>query len=392
MTTAAEQSAQEIAEQTRSDRAADAADAAEQRARLSAGLRAALEDRRAPRIGPDALLKRARDAARLEVRGVAYSAEDRADIAAAIVADVIAELGPSPRADSERVTLTAFCGRAKTLRRSLDRQRARDAADAAQSAHTYAQSASALDPHGKRGAIPARLLELAASRDARAAERATAAALQTLGLSAADHPADSPVWIALYQWTRGGTSEQTARERGMSAVLVRKRQMIGAKFLRGFYSADALASRFTLGAARVADGIVYVCEDRSQEAHGRTPLLADVPSAPHWREGTAAGQRAERAESADAAREACRVSRTRVRPKRERDRARGTAAEQRQRRADALAAIARDYARAARREPAVSDGRNGRTRDGLTAARTPYGRAIDGRQNSAQSSGNGRQT
>lgn len=283
-TTNAEVAAAEYAADARKDRAATG---------VPTGLvsLAALRERRGI-MTERALLKRAQDAARLELRGENYGADDRADVAATIIADVLAENhGTPPRSESPKATLTAFCDRAKTLRRSLQRQRARDDSDAQRAAESHALSADALGADS----TPAKHAAIVGRSSADAAARAASAICAELKLPDEDK---SPHWTLFYVWARGESPEVCAAERGVSFAAWRVRQTRGAKFVRGFYGASELLTRLTLGAATRSNGLVYVLRDDSHKARDRTRLLADVSMRPdgatlggqvvfHWRESPA---------------------------------------------------------------------------------------------------------
>jgi hypothetical protein len=291
-----------------------------------------------------------RAAARLEMRGEMYSADDRLDCAASIVRELLVETGAAddrctmPRRDSRRVTLTALRDRAKTMRRSLERQREHDAENARRAAEEYALTADALGV----GTVADDTAEVARID----AERATDAVCAKLGLTASQ---DSPVWLTLYQWAANATAETVAEDRALAVENVRTRIKKGAKVLRSRHGLAHIAGTLTLGAkvARTplkrsgipAGTILLTLEDRSREAHSRTPLLAQ-----DWREGTAAGSRPERPADASTARAECIVTQMskgqkvhwRHRREHRADRAAQTAA--------SLASIGREYARTARRE------------------------------------------
>jgi hypothetical protein len=241
----------------------------------------------------ESVLSVARSAARLEMRGANYSREDREDVAAEIMRRLYLDTGgAAPRADSPRVTLTSFCGTARNLRDSLDRQRARDAADAAREAQERAQTPDAL------GVTVARAVADMARVSERGACSAVDAVLAKLGVTA---ETDDAVWLTLYQWVTGETAARVAERRELGAKLAEKRIATGAKFLRDFYSVAELGALLALG-ARDGAPIVLVTADDSREAHGRTPIMAQTP-----REGTDAGERAERPETAERAREVCKL-------------------------------------------------------------------------------------
>lgn len=278
------------------------------------------------------LLKLARSAARLELRGAMYSADDRLDVAATIVADVLAANdGATPRRDSAKyASLGAACKRAQTLRRTIDRTREHDAKEARARAVAYAQSPAALGAEH----TPAAHVAILAMASERAAERAASAVCSELGLPA---DCDSPAWCVFYQWARGATGEVCAAERGVTWACWKVRQSRGAKFVRGFYGAAELMGRLSLGATVDAAGeIVFALRDDSREAHGRTPILA-----PDWRETQPAET---------PVRETSLTASEKVHWRRRREH-RKDAAEQV---ADALARLARAYAQSARRERATA--------------------------------------
>lgn len=225
----------------------------------------------------DSLLNRATNAARLELRGASFSPDDRADVAAAIMADVLTETGGSaPRADSPRVTLTALCDRAKTLRRSLERQRARDDADAQAAAARYALTADALGIDQ----TPAEHVAIVGRSSVAAAERAALAAMDAIGLdTGGENVTDTPVFALFYVMARGESPEVCAAERGVSHGAWRVRQSRGAKLIHATYSASEVLARLTLGARMIDGQPVYVTRDDSREAGSRTRMLA-----PDWRD------------------------------------------------------------------------------------------------------------
>jgi hypothetical protein len=277
------------------------------------------------------LLKLARSAARLELRGERYSADDRADVAASIVAAVLADTGGAmPRRESPRIKLGRLCGDAKNLRRSIDAARERDQLEAGREAARHALTADALG----HSPTPAAHAAIVARSGELAAERAATAICAELGLPA---DPDTAAWSVLYQWARGATGEVCAAERGATWGAWKVRQTRGAKFLREFYSAAELMARLTLGATVGEDGaIVFALEDDSREAHGRTPIMA-----PDWREHPdTAAPMLKRAMS----------PRERVHWRRRREHRADTAEQT----AAALARLARAYATSSRRERAAA--------------------------------------
>lgn len=242
---------------------------------------------RAPEVGriergqlePHEFLKLAMSAARLELRGAMFSADDRQDVAATVMLAVLEETGGAlPRADSPRVALGRLCGDVKNARRSIERRRARWETEAAELAAVQALAPDALGAD----ASPAKHVAIVQRSGAKLAERAALSIMAELNLPA---DVDSAAFTVLYVWTRGLSPEQCAAERGVSFGAWRVRQTRGAKFIREFYGAAELTSKLTLGASTGADGTVtYVLEDRSRSAHSRTRMLADLKDAPHWRE------------------------------------------------------------------------------------------------------------
>ena len=93
--------------------------------------------RDAEMIGAAEMLKRARLAARAEMSGGAFDAEDRADCAAEILAATLADIATSHdissavavSPDDRRATFSAMCGRARNYRAVLLKRRARELAD-----------------------------------------------------------------------------------------------------------------------------------------------------------------------------------------------------------------------------------------------------------------------
>lgn len=301
-----------------------------------AGLLPSLAEMRAARgqMTETDLLKLCKSAARLEMRGAMYSADDRLDVAADIMAAVLTETGGAmPRTDSERVKLGRLCGDAKNRRRSIDARRQRDQLDAETRAAEYALSSAAIGADH----TPARHVAIVARAGELAAARAATAVCAELGLDVAE---DSPAWTVFYVWTRGASPEVCAAERGATWGTFRVRMTRGAKFVRGFYGVAELVSKLTLGATLTDDGLVYVCEDASREAHNRTPIMA-----PDWRA------------DAKLADDEITTSRCKVRPKRARERAKGDVLAETAR---ALASLGRTYAidaerRGARERSATRD-------------------------------------
>jgi hypothetical protein len=248
----------------------------------------------------DSLLRRANSAASLELRGANYSTEDRADVAATIVADVLALAGglklapenarPSTdknsgiSADSPKVTLTALCDRAKTLRRSIDRQRQHDCAGEKVAREKRALQPAALgikpdDTTAKHAAILGRA-------SVAVARRATDSVFRDLFKLADDGEVDrgKPSWATLYQWVRGETAEVCAAENGVELSAWKMRANRGGKTIRETWTSAELAARLTLGATdKQVIGTTlpdeYVCAG-ADSAHAYTDLHGDVVHGP----------------------------------------------------------------------------------------------------------------
>lgn len=268
----------------------------------------------------DELLKLCRAAARLELRGTDYSADDRADVAADIMRVVLIDTGGAlPRMDSQRIDLTRLCGDAKNRRASIDAMRERDRRHAEDTANRQALEPSAMLP-ADRGETKAKHVHIVAKSSRLAGERAADSVCRDLSLPVDQ---DSPAWLVLYQWARDISGTEAADERGIDRDTYHVKAGRGRAFVTRFYTATELAARLTLGAAYVvpdeyetmteyldstvpADRELLICtRDLSREAHGRTPFLTDVAHAPHWREGTSAGHAPERASTAAEARALC---------------------------------------------------------------------------------------
>jgi hypothetical protein len=334
-------------------------DASAERAETLRGLLPTLAEYRAMRdqITGEDLLRLAKSAARLELRGAMFSADDRDDVAAELCRRALLDTGGAlPRRDSAAAQLGTLCMAAKNLRRAIVAQRERDQSEADRKAMEYAESPAALGADH----TPAEHAALLARSSRANAANAAGAVCRLLGVDDRD---DSATWSVLYQWARGATGAVCGDERGATRAAFSMRVAAGAKFLRGFFSARDLAAKLTLGASESANGLRIVVSDQSRKAHPRTRMLAEAPNAPHWREGTNAGRHAERCESAEQARATCQLAHAKIgeygrRSKRVRDAARGSESDRLAARARSLGRLASMHARAARGKspasPAVS--------------------------------------
>lgn len=261
------------------------------------------------------LLRLCRDAARHEMRGGRYSPDDRADCASALMVAALADCdGSPPRATDRRYSLTAMCGRAKNYRRSLDSQRARDAADAAERADAEAWTVDPLAEHAERIAAE----RLTAGEAAKLAERAAAR------LDVAEIPGAVDLLARL---ARDVTGDAYAAERGEAAATVRQRERRAAKAIRARYPdaaslLRALAEINPRPRVDAMDGstvwlIGYADESRPATTHGKTWSGRAVrDAAAEWRTGTAAGEYPARPADRDAADAACDLRRdNRYRPR-----------------------------------------------------------------------------
>lgn len=323
------------------------------------------------------LLRRCQDAASLEMRGDGFSPDDRADLAAELMARVCADFPHGlPELDDRTVSLTVLCGRAANYRTAVQSQRARN------------HERFLLDR-----------AERAASADSVAAEKvredAETAAIEAPGIAAREArriclalklDPTGPSFAPIYQWMRDAPGPQCADECGYSAGSWRIRVSNGGKLIRALHAdaADMLAAILpgdaTIIDYREADGtralMRFAHSDLSREAdgHGETYTGRKLrEKAGEWREGTDAGDRPVRPINADAAREACKVTQRapdKLAGKRaERARTGGRkmvsngrsrravtlqARSEQQARADALRTIGREHSRTARRERAAA--------------------------------------
>lgn len=243
------------------------------------------------------LVKLCASAARLEMRGANYSPEDRADAAAQLAADVLAEChGSPPRATDRHYSLTALCGRARNLRRSLDRQRQRDAAEAAQRADAELWTVAPL----------ASLADVLAA-DALTPDEGAAIAARVCARLDLDDVANAADLIA--RLVRGVTGETVAAERDCAPATIRQRERRAAQTIR---------QRYPNAAALIAAVADVVTPDQSREArgHGETVGGAMLRAAANdWRTGTANGAAPTRPDTAEQARALCAMRKARGRRK-----------------------------------------------------------------------------
>lgn len=288
------------------------------------------------------LLKRASDAAWLELRGDQFDAEDRRDAASIVLAEILAEYAPNvPMLDDRHVSLTVMCGKVANERRRIQSQRERDHGE-------YLRNATKRGPDGfteaERSALEDASIVAASDADAALAEARRLT-------SKLDCSPDGPVSDVLYQWIRDAAGPVCALERGYTPGSWRVRVSTGGKLLRAALTDSIALLDAVLGDAdapgkllpedvgiidaRATDGeLVYSQTDASREARNRTRFLAEISSGGtvtltgsrqtpsgyvrntpaivgQWREGTDAGSRPVRALDAEMADKLCRVRRMR---------------------------------------------------------------------------------
>lgn len=228
------------------------------------------------------LLALAKSAARLELRGAEWSAEDRADCASETVWHILTDCdGSAPPRGSMKGSLTHACHVAKNWRTSKLRQRAADkrAQEAAEDRLSVSGSAmwEALEmadiPDGYAAARQAQVIEEAH----RVAEDATQRLELTTG---------GPVHAVFYQWARDESAAVCADENGVSAEAWQKRVERGQALIRAAFPSFG----DLLDAIRDSEPITLYRRGR-----------IDWPT----REGTDGGTWPQRPEDATEAREAC---------------------------------------------------------------------------------------
>lgn len=254
------------------------------------------------------LWQRCKDAARLELRGAMYSPDDRQDVAAQIMADGLTlTFGAPPKRDDGKHSLSAYCQRAKTIRRSIERQRARDLAATESEQDAAALSLDALMPDEQP------------IREVTADEAMTAAkeACRRLGLTAGRLPKISPVLALFYGYARDLPGATIAHElemtpNGYDVACCRARSLVRAAYPSATDFLEALCGSpvWTIDTMTGEPILRFALRDDSAEAHDRTHALSV-----EWRTGTDGGSWPTRPETTEAARAACQVRFRREAPK-----------------------------------------------------------------------------
>lgn len=243
------------------------------------------------------LWQRCKDAARLEMRGSMYSPDDRQDCAAQIMADGLATThGAPPRRDDPKHSLSAYCQRAKTIRRSVERHRARDLAATESEQDAAALSLDALMPDEQPIREVTHDEAMAAAREA----------CRRIGFQTHDR---SPIRALFYGYARDLPGATIAHELGMSpnaydVACCRARTLVRAAYPSATDFLQALCGSpvWTIDRLTGEPTLRFALHDDSREAHDRTHALAV-----EWRTGTAAGSWPQRPESVEQARAACQV-------------------------------------------------------------------------------------
>lgn len=284
------------------------------------------------------LLRRCRDAARLELRGKMWSPDDREDAAAAIMLDVLARThGAPPISTDPRYSLGSMCKRVQTWRRSAERQRNRDLQHILAIEDASAWTQDAMMPY---------IADEEETTEADARMVATHAC-RKLGFS---DRSNTPIWTLIYGYTRDVVGPICAAELEISANAYDVRCLRAKALIRAVYpDARSLLTRLVGAPIAALDPMTseeilrFAIGDHTSEAHGHTQAMAQP-----WREGTDNGRSPARAESADHARSMCNVAHQRPAPARaERNRKRAhkdTSPEQML--ADSLRSLGRAYASA----------------------------------------------
>lgn len=248
--------------------------------------------------------QRCQSAARLEMRGQAYSPEDRQDVAAQILTDGIEALkGATPTKHDPKHSLGAYCKRVQTARRSLDRQRARDLEAAQTEEDLAAWSIDALTPDD--------VATVEVSPDD--AWKAAGIAASRLGF---DIDTEAPIRALFYGYARDVAGPIVAEELDMSPNAFDVARLRGREIVRESYptAEDFLIGLFgdpvwTLDPMTGEPVLTFSVVDASKAAHDRTHALAQ-----DWRTGTDGGSWPERPETADDARAVCEVRHRRAAP------------------------------------------------------------------------------
>lgn len=257
------------------------------------------------------LLRRCRDAARLEMRGAMFSTDDRLDCAAHIMADGLTETGGAlPNATDARHSLGSYCKRAQTVRRSVLRERERKTLAAQLEADRAAWTVDALTPDYVHEPLISTPQTAAAMAD-RLCHR-----LAQAPHSVCDGKAYANVWRLLYGYARDLPGAVVAHEIDLSpnaydVACNRARSSIRKRYPQAIDWMRALIGEPIPTVDHMSGEPVwrYVLTDASREAHSRTHLLAA-----DWREGTDGGSWPTRPTDADAARAVCTVTRKRAAP------------------------------------------------------------------------------
>lgn len=223
------------------------------------------------------LMNRCKDAARLEMRGKMFSPDDRLDCASKIMLDGLESTnGAPPRGDDPKHSLGAYCKRAQTFRRSVERQRDRDQNATTAEQDSFAWSGDAL--------IPDYVGEEMTEGDA------MHVAVDICRRLKLDDSA-SPVVSLFYGFARDLPSVVVAAELGLSPNAYDVQCCRARTTVRELYptAADLLAALVgdttTVIDPMTSETVLrFVKQDDSKAAHDRTHCLAVAP-----REGTDAG-------------------------------------------------------------------------------------------------------
>jgi hypothetical protein len=251
-----------------------------------------LRDRRC-QITETELWQRCKSAARLELRGKSFSSDDRDECAAKIMAQGLEDTsGSLPLRDSPRHTLSAYCGRAKNHRRSLEAQRARDDQQAMMELDQSAWADIEVDIYEPR------------EIDRYEATLISAGIVRRLGMHLGGDVAK-----LFYRYVRDLPSADCAEELGMTVpaydmACSRARVLVRAAYPGAVDFLDALAGGSTYWQDPMTQTAIlrFVLHDDSSEAkHGPSRLLVRP-----WREGTDNGEYPLRPENRTVADSLCR--------------------------------------------------------------------------------------
>lgn len=221
------------------------------------------------------LMRRCQDAARLELRGAQFSPDDRLDVAADIMLDVLVSTGGAPpNREDRRYSLTVLCGRAANCRRSIESRRKRDDTAATEEQDSNAWAIDGLTPD----------VSLPAEVTASEATHAAVEACKRLGLD----DSRAPMLALFYGYARDLPGPVVAAELGLSPnaydvaccrarTLIREQYPTATAFLKALIGESVPVVDPMTGETVLR----YVQQDDSSPAHGRTHLLAKA-----WRDGT----------------------------------------------------------------------------------------------------------